>query len=160
MCVSPPFVSAHWIWWLSAESASPFLFFWYISYPPMMNVVQEVSRIERRRKWTIFWSWGRFFSSPIDIHFNQQLDLMAISLHLLLNRIESIFYDFFFQEEWKFQFCFFFFFFFCLVCFVQRIGWFFLFSIILSIQRTCHDQRLHFYWGVFVHSNRDNRRLR
>lgn len=108
MCVSPPFVSAHWIWWLSAESASPFLFFWYISYPPMMNVVQEVSRIERRRKWTIFWSWGRFFSSPIDIHFNQQLDLMAISLHLLLNRIESIFYDFFFQEEWKFQFCFFF----------------------------------------------------
>ena len=31
----------------------------------------------------------------------------------------------------------------------------FLFFIILFIQRTCHDRRLHFYWGVFVHSNRD-----
>jgi hypothetical protein len=42
---------------------------------------------------------GTLFFLPIDIHFNQQLALMAISLHLLLNRIESIFYDFFFQEE-------------------------------------------------------------
>lgn len=145
----------------------PLVFFvLWISYPPMMNVVQEFSR--KRKATNIY-----IYIFSIDINFNQQL--MAISLRLLLNRIESIslwipfFFFFFFSyflfvnwEQKKFPVFFFGGVFldissvvvvlFVGVSCVHRFGWFPFFSSFYSTENLSRFNDFVFFFSFFFFS--------